>query len=199
MVMPKENTFRSLLDEDGIDPRILRTRKLIRDGFHELMTEKDFQSISVRDITTRATINRATFYAHFVDKYALFDYVIARSFQKLLKSRLTHTCGFNTENLRKLLLAVRDYLLGHLMHCTPSNQENIHPSVIRQVHAQVHGFVLHWFESVEGDLEAAATLISWAVIGAGIHYGENSELEMDVDQMVKVITQGLNGIGIMLD
>jgi AcrR family transcriptional regulator len=199
MVMTKENTVRRLLDEDGIDPRVLRTRKLITDGFHELLTEKNFQSISVRDITTRATINRATFYAHFVDKYALFDYVIARSFQELLKSRLTHTCGFNTENLRILLLTVRDYLSGHVAQCTPNNQDNIHPSVIRQVHAQVHGFVSHWFELVEGDLDAAAALISWSVIGAGIHYGEKNALEMDVDQMVKVLTQGLNGIGITLD
>lgn len=197
-MMTKENTVQRLLDDDGIDPRVLRTRKLITDSFHDLLSEKTFQTISVRDITARATINRATFYAHFVDKYDLFDYVIIRSFQELLKSRLTNTCGFNTENLRLLLLAVRDYLSGHLTHCTLGN-ENIHPSVIRQVQAQVHGFVLHWFEPMGGNLDAAAALISWAVVGAGIHYGEKKGLEMDVEQMVKVLTEGLSGIGIQLN
>ena len=198
MVMTKENTIRRLLDDDGIDPRVLRTRKLITDGFHELLTEKQFRSISVRDITTRATINRATFYAHFDDKYTLFDYVIARSFHELLRSRLTHTCSLNTENLRLLLLTARDYLSDHLAHCTPGNQD-VHPSVIRQVHAQIHELLLHWFEPMEGGSDAASALISWAVIGAGIHYSEKQELEMDEEQMVKVLTQGLNGIGITLD
>ncbi|MCP4139652.1 MAG: TetR/AcrR family transcriptional regulator [Chloroflexi bacterium] len=199
MEMIKENTFRHVLDDDGVDPRVLRTRKLIVDGFHELLVEKDFQAISVRDITDRATINRATFYAHFVDKYALFDYVIARSFHELLRGRLTHRCGLSTENLRTLLLTVRDYLSGHLAHCTPDNQQNIHPYVIRQVHAQVHEFLVHWFKPIANDLDAAAALISWAVMGAGIHYSEDQTLEMDVEQMVTVLTQGLDGIGINLD
>ena len=198
MVLTKENTIRHLLDDEGIDPRVLRTRKLITDGFHELLTEKQFRSISVRDITSRATINRATFYAHFVDKYALFDYVIARSFHELLRSRLTNTCGLNTENLRLLLLTARDYLSDHLTHCTPGNQD-VHPSVIRQVHAQIHELLLHWFEPMEGGSDAASALISWAVMGVGIHYSEKQDVEMNVDQMMGVLTQGLNGIGVVLD
>ena len=58
---------------------------------------------------------------------------------------------------------------------------------------------MYWFEPIAENLDAAAALISWAVIGAGIHYSENKELEMDVEQMVKVLIQGLNGIGIRLD
>ncbi len=54
--------------EDKIDPRIKRTRMFLEEAFSELLHEKDFQSISVQDITERAGINRATFYAHFPDK-----------------------------------------------------------------------------------------------------------------------------------
>ncbi len=200
MVMPKENTAaRSLFDVVGIDPRILRTRKLITDSFQALMAEKDFQSISVRNITDRATVNRATFYAHFVDKYDLFDYVIAYSFHELIRGRLTHSCGFTTNNLRLLLLTVRDYLSGHLEHCTPGNQKNIHPYVVRQVHEQVHEFIQHWLEPIADNLDAAAALISWAITGVGIHYSENKTLEIDADQMMTVLIQGLNGIDITLD
>jgi AcrR family transcriptional regulator len=199
MVMTKEKTAQCLLDDDGIDPRVLRTRKLITDSFHELLTEKSFPSISVRDITTRATINRATFYAHFVDKFSLFDYVIARSFHELIQSHLTNTCGFSAENLRLLLLAVRDYLTYHLAHCTPGNQQNIHPIVIRQVRTQVHWFVQRWFEPIADDLDATAALVTGAIIGVGIHYSEKEELEMNVEQMVDVLTYGLNGIGVRLD
>ena len=47
------------------DPRILRTRKLIMDSFIELSSKKDFKDITIKDITTEAMINRATFYYHF--------------------------------------------------------------------------------------------------------------------------------------
>ncbi len=69
----KENTEQGLLHDVGIDLRVLRTRKLITDSFHELLTDKNFQSISVPDITNRATVNQATFYAHFEDRYTLVD------------------------------------------------------------------------------------------------------------------------------
>lgn len=56
-----------------MDPRTVRTRKLIVEAFNQLIISKSFEQITVKDITEQATINRATFYAHFVDKYALLD------------------------------------------------------------------------------------------------------------------------------
>lgn len=58
------------------DPRIIRTRNLIIDSFLALIREKDFYAISVKDITERATVNRATFYRHFPDKYVLLDTIL---------------------------------------------------------------------------------------------------------------------------
>lgn len=59
------------------DPRILRTRKLIMDSFIELSGKKEFKDITVKDITTEAMINRATFYYHFEDIYDLLDKVLS--------------------------------------------------------------------------------------------------------------------------
>lgn len=49
------------------DPRILRTRQLIRDAFIDLLEETDLEKITVNRITERATINRVTFYLHYQD------------------------------------------------------------------------------------------------------------------------------------
>ncbi|WP_099157674.1 TetR/AcrR family transcriptional regulator [Virgibacillus ndiopensis] len=49
------------------DPRILRTRQLIRDAFVELLQERDVEKISVNRLAERATINRVTFYLHYRD------------------------------------------------------------------------------------------------------------------------------------
>ena len=56
-----------------IDRRIRRTKKAIRDALVSLIEEKGFDALSVKDITTRANINRGTFYLHYKDKYDLLD------------------------------------------------------------------------------------------------------------------------------
>lgn len=49
------------------DPRIVRTRQLLRDAFIELLQEMDIEKISVNRLAERATINRVTFYLHYRD------------------------------------------------------------------------------------------------------------------------------------
>jgi AcrR family transcriptional regulator len=69
------------------DPRIRRTRKLLQGALGTLMRTKSFDEISVQDITDAATVNRATFYDHYTDKYALLDAMIAGGFHELLYER----------------------------------------------------------------------------------------------------------------
>ncbi|WHZ02891.1 TetR/AcrR family transcriptional regulator [Neobacillus sp. YX16] len=57
--------------ESNTDLRVIRTKESIRDALVELIDEKGFEAITVKDITTRAKINRGTFYAHYQDKYDL--------------------------------------------------------------------------------------------------------------------------------
>ena len=42
-----------------LDPRVKRTRQLIQQAFMQLLSEKDFQNITVQDISERAEVNRA--------------------------------------------------------------------------------------------------------------------------------------------
>jgi len=52
----------------GIDRRVQRTRKLLRDALMALILEKGFDAITVQDITDRANLGRATLYLHYKDK-----------------------------------------------------------------------------------------------------------------------------------
>ena len=45
----------------------IRSRKLIRQAFYEILREKNFEKITVTDIVKRADVNRSTFYAHYPD------------------------------------------------------------------------------------------------------------------------------------
>ncbi|OIK15835.1 TetR family transcriptional regulator [Bacillus sp. MUM 116] len=54
-----------------MDPRVVRTRQMLRDALVELIHERGYEKITVQDITNRATLNRATFYLHYRDKLDL--------------------------------------------------------------------------------------------------------------------------------
>ncbi|WNR45455.1 TetR/AcrR family transcriptional regulator [Paenibacillus roseipurpureus] len=55
------------------DPRVIRTRQLIRDAFIELLQEIELEKITVNRIAERATINRVTFYLHYKDIPDMMD------------------------------------------------------------------------------------------------------------------------------
>lgn len=50
------------------DRRIQRTRKALRNALLDLIKNKDYDSISVEEITQQANLGRATFYLHYKDK-----------------------------------------------------------------------------------------------------------------------------------
>lgn len=57
--------------EINMDLRVIRTKNSIRNALVELIEEKGFETITVKHITTKAKINRGTFYAHYQDKFDL--------------------------------------------------------------------------------------------------------------------------------
>ena len=66
-----------------MDRRVVKTRKEIRKALLSLMEEKDFEVITILDITERANINRGTFYLHYIDKYDLLEKYEQELFEKL--------------------------------------------------------------------------------------------------------------------
>lgn len=98
------------LSAERIDPRVRRTRELLVKAFAELLGEKSFDDITVNDITERATVNRATFYAHFRDKYAILDQTMYAWFMTQLQSKLPPDAALNPKSVRSLVLAVTGFL-----------------------------------------------------------------------------------------
>ncbi|MFB9330750.1 TetR/AcrR family transcriptional regulator [Paenibacillus aurantiacus] len=53
-----------------MDPRVVRTRRLLRNALFDLLKERDIQQVTIRDIAERAKVKRPTFYLHYTDKDA---------------------------------------------------------------------------------------------------------------------------------
>ena len=90
----------------------LRTKNAIRRSFTELLAERPFDKISVRDIAERSEVTRNTFYYYYTDIYALAEDVFESEIERLServegydswqKAFLTAT-AFAAENKRMIL------------------------------------------------------------------------------------------------
>jgi AcrR family transcriptional regulator len=156
----------SKLPNEKEDPRITRTRNLILQAFMELLPEKGFQSLTVQDITQKAGVNRATFYAHFTDKYDLLDHSIRTGFRLELEKRTLDACHYTDENLRALIITVCEFVSNANSHCAPA-QPQFESLVETQVKNQLQELLQVWLEKEDTDMDAktAATAASWAIYG----------------------------------
>ena len=60
-------------DEKKPDRRVAKTKKAIKTAFAKLLSEKDINSITVKDIADCADINRKTFYNYYAGVYQVID------------------------------------------------------------------------------------------------------------------------------
>jgi AcrR family transcriptional regulator len=181
--------------DEKLDPRVKRTRGLIEQAFTDLLGEKDFQSITVQDITERAEVNRATFYAHFPDKYALLEHVIRQSFRQELKKRTLSACHFSDGNLQALLVTVCEFIAQSHARCKAS--ENQFESLVEtQVKQQIRELLERWLQEIgsEIDPQIAATATSWAIYGLALHWSRDKHhpsAEEYADQILPLIATNL--------
>lgn len=98
------------------DPRIIRTRKSVVDALLALMSERELEKITVKDITKKAEVNRATFYHHFKDKQALLQYTLEEHLIRYCIEPFKETEVFSRELVLGVLEAIielHDYLESH--------------------------------------------------------------------------------------
>lgn len=69
-----------------LDPRVQRTRQMFEEALLNLLEEKDYQKITVQEITKRASLNRATFYLHYYDKDELLEQCLDQALEELRTS-----------------------------------------------------------------------------------------------------------------
>jgi len=66
------------------DPRVRRTRRILRDALISLILEKDYASISIKEITRRADVAYITFFRHYSSMDELLMEVLDDGLAELL-------------------------------------------------------------------------------------------------------------------
>lgn len=69
-----------------VDPRVVRTRKLLIDGMVSIILEEGYDKLTVKRIVKKAGVNRSTFYLHFLDKQDIIEQMEKDMLFKLKKS-----------------------------------------------------------------------------------------------------------------
>ena len=112
------------------DLRIQRTHRLLLSALVDLLSEKSFSDLRVKDICERAGVHRSTFYTHFEDKSHLLLFGIQelmddlihsgddRSYPAFLHSvyRILKYFQRNQQEYTRLLLDPKDALVQRLFH-----------------------------------------------------------------------------------
>lgn len=185
-----------LATQEKIDPRVKRTRKLLIEAFQSLLDEKGFESITVQDITARATVNRATFYAHFTDKYQLVDQLIGDGFAQILERHQATETDNPEEYLRQLFLAVTDNwaaVHGKCRHAYPMFESLAEMQIKRQLRDNVRQWLADHGRNNANHREQTdmvATIVTWSIYGAAIEWaqgGRKQKVETFADKVLPLI------------
>jgi len=157
------------------------------------MQEKSFDEISVQDITDTATVNRATFYDHYTDKFALLDAMVAGGFHQMLHERNVGYDGTCPSAASAIILATCDYLTqthGNSSEC--KRQSAFEPLTEAAITAAIHRVLMEGMPKANSATgappEMIATTASWAIYGA-VKAWVNTPDRPAAEEIVPIILQ----------
>lgn len=102
--MPRKNS------PTNVDPRVRRTRRLLREALVSLMLEKDFASISIKEITERAEVAYITFYRHYESLDQLLMEVLEEGLGELMTRIEALAKQSDTSNLETEGMLIFEYI-----------------------------------------------------------------------------------------
>jgi AcrR family transcriptional regulator len=185
--------FVPISDCEVRDPRIRRTRQLLQGALRNLMQSKKFDEISVQDITDAATVNRATFYDHYTDKFGLLEAMVAGGFHRLLEERRVHYDGTCASAAGAIILATCDYLTEcHSSQSECQRQSSFEPLSESAITSAIRRVLIAGMPkavtSAELSSEMIATTAAWAIYGAVKEWSRTPD-RVPAEKMVPLILQ----------
>lgn len=167
-----------------IDPRTIRTKKLLMDAFINLNHNKDLKDITIKDITDAAMVNRATFYAHFYDKYDLMDDVITETIVGSIVENLDDYDRLNEETIIKIFLTLTEFhtnlntqLNTHCRRSYEAYSSKIEQKMKAELENLFYSLLLkQQFRLDSESLKIGAAILSWGIYGASVDWQSHSSL-----------------------
>ncbi|GAX02456.1 TetR family transcriptional regulator [Secundilactobacillus pentosiphilus] len=161
------------------DLRIIKTKRNIENAFLELLTVKDFEKITVKEITEHSLTGKTTFYYHYADKYDLAQKIIDKAsleYSKLLKQRIVlENTDKSLDNLHKIS---KKFLLLRKIHFAEISVDKMMKNILADI----------LMEQLSPDIDhLTARLLSGFIFECLLAYGDG-----DFQQTSKEINRSIN-------
>jgi AcrR family transcriptional regulator len=165
-----------------LDPRVVRTRQLLRDALVSLIAEKGFDAITVQDIADRATLNRATFYLHYQDKHDLLIKSLHDAIDELMADigPTEEKAPLMVDGPQRPIVQVFQHVARHARFFQVMMGAEGVPSFIAGVRDYMAEITLNWLNVLQPDpeksivpLEIVANSLSWSLLGVLIWWLEH--------------------------
>lgn len=92
------------------DLRVERSKRMIKNAFLDLLEERDFDEISIKEIAARAMVSRKTFYVYYSTKMELYEEIMAEALKVLDLPKETRSGCTPEQSLRQKLVLVLQQL-----------------------------------------------------------------------------------------
>lgn len=122
-----------------MDRRQRKTREAIFNAFTALLSEKNYNQISVQDIIDAADVSRTTFYAHFETK----DYLLKNLCEELFGHIIDTAMGLPHGHYHYTCGSTEDSVFLHLLRHLQENDNNI----LELLSSQNNEIFLRYFKS----------------------------------------------------
>lgn len=182
------------------DPRVLRTRRLIMDAFIELLDKKEFKYTTIKDITAEATVNRATFYYHFLDKYDLMEKTLKEDLMVKVTNEILGHEELDESTITDIFLSVTNFQNNLKTSCKRSFEDlqtTIEPIIMKELEEIFYQLMLERpIDSSNHSIRIAAVMLSWGIYGAAVDWQQNSALSRKeyIKWAMPYVTHGMNSL-----
>ena len=188
-----------------IDPRVIRTRKLLRNSFVELLPKKGFNDLTIAEITENATLNRATFYLHYQDKNELLVDV----FENLIAEAMPlPTEPFDQIDLEELhpIIMVLDHIAAYAdFYCAILGEQGV-PFLTLRIQSYIEEIINQWMTVILAAKygkqfdhlpEIAVNFLAAGYLGViswWLEHGMPYSAEVMEEQLIRVTNGGIEEI-----
>lgn len=173
-----------------VDPRIVRTTKMIMKSFRKLASERELEAITVKEITEEAQVNRATFYYHFKDKEDLIEKTLIEDFKVYLLNPINECEKIDEESLRIIYLAFIKYIETISIYCRADSKffnRELTQNMTNQLIEQFQ-YILRKENRGSDDLHLRLSSVALSSSIVGLIHESMANDNLDVEQLIERTT-----------
>ena len=182
------------MEEKKVDRRIAKTKKAIYRAFAQLLSEKNINDITIKDIADRADINRKTFYNYYDGIYELTGEIEKKVIREHNVNELLHNPNKMFDELVKIINSDFDFY-QHLI--SVESNSNLVSKLFISLKSRAKEVISEYSVLDEATLDI---VLDFVISGMFTVFQRwfNSSKEHSLDDMAKIVAilsyNGINGL-----